>query len=69
MAKFAILTNTICEGWVNVFREDAGIDNPEGTPILFDSYDEALTSLIDHFKSMTDAGMDYDDTEYKIEEL
>lgn len=52
--------------WENISHEDAGIDNPEGTPITFDTQEEALRDLDEHFDDLKDAGMEYDRSEWRV---
>lgn len=34
--------------WENVWRDDAGEHNPEGTPVTFDTLEEAVSEIRDH---------------------
>lgn len=41
----------------------------DGAPWIFDSFDEAAAELVETFKDMDDAGMDYEPADYRIVEV
>lgn len=55
--------------WENISHEDAGIDNPEGTPITFATKDEAEADLAEHFEDCVEAGMEYDRRDWRVREV
>ena len=42
---YEVLTWTLCQGWINCWRIDSGIEDPEGVPELFDSIESAQAEI------------------------
>ena len=53
MPKFAVLENTICDGWVNTWHE--WDDDNNEIPMTFDSFAEAVEELDSHLYDMDKA--------------
>lgn len=41
----------------------------DGKPHIFNSFEDAESELSEHFEDMDDASMDYEPTDYRIEEI
>jgi hypothetical protein len=71
MKMFEVQTRFL-HGWENCWTEgDAGIDNPEGTPLLFDTEQEAEDAILELFADLGASGManSYDKEDYRVVSL
>lgn len=68
MSKFVIET-LVTDDWEQLEREGAGVDNPEGDIVRYNTFTEADQELEDHFAAMRVASMDYDRADYRVREV
>jgi len=65
--RYQIETFTICDGWVNTWRDDSA------TPVTFASYDQALKELNEYFNELRESAEsgfieDYNMSDFRIAE-
>jgi len=62
--KYQVLMETVCNGWVNCWRDE------DGKPSVFNSIDEAEYEIAECLELCEQAGMKgYSRDDYKIEEI
>lgn len=52
MTKYAVLTETLCDGWINCWSTT---ENGTTTPILFNTESEAQAEIDDYIQSMKES--------------